>query len=241
MSILDGWFDEAAEASGGWAIGDREPYTADRDDAHAAAIYSLLEGEIMPLYYEGREQGVPVEWMRRVKRSLTYVSANFNCQRMVGEYRSELYEPAHRAFAEASRDGFQQPRERVIWRRNVAEKWPRVRIVDCCVEESSPVLTGTAVPLRATVELAGLAPGDLRVEAVVGRVGAEGELVDTQVLALGPLQQQGSQYLFGTDFVPLATGRLGCSARISPNHFDDPLSRPCNAPMKWAGESYGSR
>ncbi len=67
MSILDGWFDEAAEQTGGWPIGDREPYTADRDDAHAAAIYSLLESEIVPLYYEGREQGVPVEWMRRVK------------------------------------------------------------------------------------------------------------------------------------------------------------------------------
>src|SRR5262249_38869274 len=43
LSILDGWFDEAAENSGGWAIGDREPYSPDRDDAHAAAIYSLLE------------------------------------------------------------------------------------------------------------------------------------------------------------------------------------------------------
>jgi starch phosphorylase len=125
----------------------------------------------------------------------------------------------------------------VIWSRIVAEKWPRVRIVECSVGDQPAVLTGTAVPLRATVELAGLAPGDLRVEAVVGRVGAEGELADTQVLALNPMEQQGSQYLFGTDFVPLATGRLGCSVRISPNHFDDPLSRPCNAPMKWAGES----
>src|SRR5260370_4574181 len=43
VSVLDGWFDEAAEASGGWAIGDREPYSPDRDDAHAAGLYSLLE------------------------------------------------------------------------------------------------------------------------------------------------------------------------------------------------------
>ncbi|HEY1760253.1 MAG TPA: alpha-glucan family phosphorylase [Bryobacteraceae bacterium] len=244
LSILDGWFDEAAERTGGWPIGDREPYSPDRDEAHAAGLYSILEEEIVPMYYENREQGVPTEWMQRVKKSLEYVSSQFNCQRMVGEYRSELYEPAHQAFSEASRNAFEQPREWVIWNRNVAEKWPRVRILDCCVD-SSAVLAGTAVPLHATVELAGLAPGDLRVEAVVGRVGAEGELVDTQVLALDPVgpmepleqQQQRSQYLFGTDFVPLATGRLGCSARVTPNHFDDPLSRPCNAPIKWAGES----
>ena len=67
LSILDGWFDEAAEDSGGWAIGNREPYSPDRDEAHAAAIYSLLESEIVPVYYDGREQGVPGEWMERVQ------------------------------------------------------------------------------------------------------------------------------------------------------------------------------
>ncbi len=120
LSILDGWFDEAAEDSGGWAIGDREPYSPDRDDAHAAAIYSLLENEIVPLFYEGREQGVPVEWMPRVKQSLRYVSANFNCQRMVGEYRSQLYEPAHRGYESAVGNNFAAARDRVRWQHGVS-------------------------------------------------------------------------------------------------------------------------
>ncbi len=253
LSILDGWFDEAAELTGGWAIGDREPYSPDRDDAHASGLYSILENEIVPMFYENREQGVPMEWMQRVKQSLAYVSAHFNCQRMVGEYRFQLYEPAHRAFAEASRDGFALPRQRAQWSRGVAEKWPQVRIVDYGVDQGAgaeaAVLTGSAVSLRATVELAGLGPEDVRVEAVVGRVGAEGELADMQVLSLAPLEPPGThgtrgahgtretEVLFGTEFTPFATGRLGCSVRVSPNHFDDPLNRPCNAPLKWAGES----
>ena len=61
LSILDGWFDEAAEDSGGWAIGNREPYSPDRDEAHAAAIYSLLENEIVPMYYEARDEDVPTK------------------------------------------------------------------------------------------------------------------------------------------------------------------------------------
>jgi len=237
LSILDGWFDEAGEATGGWAIGDREPYSPDRDDAHASGLYSLLEDEIVPLYYENREQGVPVEWIRRVKQSLSYVSANFNCQRMIGEYRKELYEPAHQAFVEASAGAFRQPRELVSWNRFVAANWPQVRITECRVGDNSAVLAGTAVPVRATVELAGLAATDVRVEAVVGRVGAEGQLADTQVLALRPIEEQGTLVLFGMEFMPLATGRLGCSVRIGPNHFDDPLTRPCNMPLKWADES----
>ncbi len=85
LSILDGWFDEAAELTGGWAIGGREPYSPDRDDAHASGLYSILENEIVPMFYENREQGVPMEWMQRVKQSLAFVSTQFKIQRMVGE------------------------------------------------------------------------------------------------------------------------------------------------------------
>ena len=94
LSILDGWFDEAYETSGGWAIGEREPYSDDQDALHASAIYSLLENEIVPMFYENREQ-TPREWMRRVKQSLTHISPAFDCRRMVHEYMTELYEPAH--------------------------------------------------------------------------------------------------------------------------------------------------
>jgi starch phosphorylase len=235
ISILDGWFDEAAESSGGWAIGDRETYSAERDDAHAAAIYSLLESEIVPLYYGAREQGVPVEWMRRVKQSLKFVSANFNCQRMVGEYRTQLYEPAHRGHEIVVRDDYAVIRERAKWTRSVNEKWARVTFFDSGIGPDSVISAGSSVPLRAAVELAGLSPEDVRVEAVVGRVGVNGELEETQVLTLAPVEQRGSVFMFGRDFAPPTTGRLGYSLRVSPNHCDDPLNRPCNALMKWVG------
>jgi len=235
MSVLDGWFDEAAENSGGWAIGDREPYSPERDDAHAAGIYSVLEDEIVPMYYQSREQGVPAKWMLRVKQCLRYVSAHFNCQRMIQEYNSELYEPAHRAFDAMAADGFAAPREHVRWSHNVTQRWPEVNFVDAGIGPDSAVLTGSSLPLRARLDLAGLSPQDVRVEAVVGRVGAHGELEETQVLTLDPLEQHGNMFLFGRDFAPLATGRLGYSVRVTPNHCDDPLNRPCNAPLKWVG------
>ncbi len=236
FSVLDGWFDEAGELTGGWIIGDREPYSPDRDDAHASGLYSTLENEIVPLFYESREEGIPVEWMRRMKQSLAYISAHYSCQRMVSEYTSQLYVPAHQAFEEIRQDHFAPAKARARWTRAVAEKWPQVSILDYGMGLEGSVLSGTPVPLRASVNLAGLQPQDVRVEAVVGRVGAEGELADMQVLALDPIEQNGTSVLFGRDFTPFATGRLGCSVRVSPNHFHDPLNRPCNAPLKWAGE-----
>jgi starch phosphorylase len=174
--------------------------------------------------------------MRRMKQSLTFVSANFNCQRMVGEYRSQLYEPAHAAYVSVMRDHFAPARERARWNQNVTEKWPRVNFVTSTVRVDSAVLTGSPVPFRTSVDLAGLEPQDVRVEAVVGRVAASGELEETQVLTLAPLEQHGTVFTFGRDFSPFTTGRLGYSLRVTPNHYDDPLNRPCHALMKWAGE-----
>ena len=62
----------------------------------ALPLVLLLENEIVPMFYEHREQ-TPREWMRRVKQSLTYISPVFDCRRMVHEYMTELYDPAHQA------------------------------------------------------------------------------------------------------------------------------------------------
>ncbi len=237
LSILDGWFDEAYEISGGWAIGDREPYSEDQDEVHVRAIYSILENEIVPMYYQEREEGVPVDWMRRVKQSLMHLSPQFNSLRMVGEYMSQLYEPAHQAFLEMSKDGFQPARGRSKWNDQVVKVWDNVSFLEIGSAPDVSVLTGRPIPMRAVVNLAGLSPKDVRVEAVIGRVGANGNLEETQVMSLPAVEQQGDAYVFLKEFIPHQTGRLGYSLRISPNHYDDPLTRPCNALLKWSANN----
>jgi starch phosphorylase len=233
LSILDGWFDEAYEISGGWAIGDREMYSEDQDEVHSRAIYSTLENEIVPIFYTNREEGIPVEWVKRMKQSLMNLSPQFNCQRMVGEYLSQLYEPAHDAYRDVSADSFAPARQRAKWNDEVRNVWDSVRFVEMGAGISGSVMTGKPVPICAVVELAGLGPQDVRVEAVVGRVGVNGNLEETQVMTLPPTEQAGSAYVFMKEFVPNQTGRLGYSLRVSPNHYDDPLTRPCNALLKW--------
>ncbi len=233
LSILDGWFDEAYEVSGGWAIGDREPYSEDQDEIHASAIYSLLENEIVPLYYNDREEDVPVDWVRRMRQSLANLSPRFNSLRMVEEYRSQLYEPAHQAYRAIRQSGFASIRERMRWKSGVDRAWERVRFVETGPELEGTLLSGQALPLRTVADLGGLNAEDVRVEAVVGRVGINGQLEQTEVLTLPVVGKQGEAFVFARDYVPAHTGRLGFSIRISPNHSDDPLTRPCNSLIKW--------
>jgi starch phosphorylase len=233
VSILDGWFDEAYEHAGGWAIGEREPYSEDQDSLHAGAIYSLLENEIVPMFYEHRDQ-TPRDWIRRVKRSLAYISPNFDCRRMVREYMSELYDPANSAHARMCASGYNLARERAQWNARVREVWERVRFVEAGPGPGASLTSGRPVPVRAAIELAGLTASDVRVEAVFGRVDSNGHLEDTEVLTLPSVSQEGSVAVFCRDVVPERTGRLGYALRVSPNHFDDPITRPCTPLLKWS-------
>ena len=233
LSILDGWFDEAYETSGGWAIGEREAYTDDQDGLHASAIYSLLENEIVPMFYERREE-TPREWMRRVKMSLTHISPAFDCRRMVHEYMTELYEPAHSGHLRMRKGDYALSREKTRWNARVRDVWDRVRFVDGGPGPTGSLVSGRAVTVRAAIDLAGLAPGDVRAEVVIGRVDSNGHLEETEVIVLPFVEQQEAAAVFAKDIVPERTGRLGYALRVSPNHYDDPLTRPCASLMKWS-------
>ena len=87
--------------------------------------------------------------------------------------------------------------------------------------------------MRTSVDLAGLTPEDVRVEAIVGRIGSNGQLEETEILTLSPVEQKGTVFVFAKEFVPHQTGRLGFSVRVSTNHFHDPLTRPCHSLLKW--------
>jgi starch phosphorylase len=239
LSILDGWYDEAYESTGGWAIGDREPYSEDQDEIHARAIYSLLENEIVPMYYESRKHEGPSEWMRRVKQSIKFLSRQYNCRRTVEDYMSQLYDPAHSASLDVRRNGYEKVRQKAKWNADVLRVWDQVKFVEMGPSPDRAVISGHPIPVRVAVDLAGLAPNDVRVEAVVGRVGANGRLEDTEVLTLPAVEQRGSVYVFAKEILPQQTGRVGYSLRITPNHYDDPLARPCHPLLKWGTDSTG--
>ncbi len=238
LSVLDGWFDEVYEISGGWAIGDRVDYSEDQDDIHASTIYSTLENDIVPLFYQNQDsdEAIPVEWVRRMKTCMANITPRFSCGRMVAEYMSQLYQPSHALWLDVSQENFKEAREKTVWDARMNQNWNQIRFLDLGEGPADQVMSGSAVPLRATVDLGGLRPAEVRVEAVIGQVGVNGELQDTYTLALTPVEERGNAVTFQTEFTVQQTGRLGYSVRVSPNHFDNPLTRPCNSLLKWVSD-----
>jgi starch phosphorylase len=97
FSVLDGWWREGFNGRNGWAIGDDVDYDdhARQDEADARSLYNTLESEIIPLYYKSRpSDGLPGDWIARVKDAIRTLAPQFSTGRMLKEYVTDLYIPA---------------------------------------------------------------------------------------------------------------------------------------------------
>jgi starch phosphorylase len=164
------------------------------------------------------------------------ITPRFSAGRMVAEYMSELYQPAHKLWQTISAKDFEAARHKTVWDSRVSQSWDRIRFVEFGDGPKDAVMSGSSIPLRATVELAGLNPSEVRVEAVIGQVGVNGQLQGTYTLPLVPVEERGTSVVFANEFTVQQTGRVGYSVRVSPNHFDNPVTRPCNALLKWVSD-----
>lgn len=95
LSTLDGWWAEGYDGQNGWAI-PATPEGADGDAADAAALYDVLEREVVPSFYERDARGVPRRWVERMKHAIRTAGERFTAQRMVRQYVTEYYGPALR-------------------------------------------------------------------------------------------------------------------------------------------------
>jgi len=125
LSILDGWWPEGFDGENGWAIGSgtniADPDLADAADADA--LYDLLEREVVPLYYDRDEAGIPQGWLERAKDAIATITPAFNARRMVRDYVETFYAPASERAAEMAADDFAAASELASWRQRVQANW----------------------------------------------------------------------------------------------------------------------
>lgn len=223
LSILDGWWAEYAGDDYGWVIpsADAAGDAGERDALEASALYDLLEHRVATRYYDRDDDGVPVEWVRRVRQTLATLAPELGADRMVKEYVERLYRRAaeHAAIVEA--DGDRGARDLAAFDARVRTAWPNVHVthVESGGVESPHV--GDALNLRAYVELDGLAPDDVTVEVVYGRSRADETIEDVRRTPLEPDgQAEGSTRgrLYTGTVVLDRAGAFGYTVRVVPRH-----------------------
>ncbi|TQF67230.1 glycosyltransferase family 1 protein [Rhodococcus spelaei] len=221
LSIRDGWWDEMFDGENGWAIPTADGVSDEvrRDDLEANAMYDLLEQSVLPKFYDRGPGGVPVRWVEMVRHTLQSLGPKVLASRMVRDYTVDYYAPAARASRAVIADGYAGARQVAHYRERVDTAWPGVQVVqvDSAGLPDTPVI-GAELSLRAYVRLGGLDVADVTVQAVLGRVGADEELVD---LVTVPMTHAGSEDLgevfVATTPVPLS-GAVGYTIRVLPHH-----------------------
>ena len=234
VSTLDGWWDEAwhyAAAKGsfvGWAIGRGEKYeNADyQDQVEAAALYDLLESEIVPAFYERSADGLPRRWIAYMKSSIGTLSYSFNAQRMVKDYTADFYAGTHKKCQALIADGAQRARRLAAWLSRVECNWGNVRVETVEAVGDGEIRVGDQIRVRASVHLGNLTPEEVAVELYLGRLNADGQITSATSIAMNCLgQQNGGMHIYEAKEVPCErSGRIGYTVRVRPFHVDEARS-----------------
>ncbi|MDE7401962.1 MAG: alpha-glucan family phosphorylase [Muribaculaceae bacterium] len=174
FSVLDGWWYEGYRLAedAGWALTDKRTFTdqAQQDKLDAATIYSMLENEIVPLYFAKNSKGYSPEWIQYIKRSIGKIAPIFTMKRQLDDYISRFYEPEAKRFAKLAKSDYKLARDIVTWKENVASKWDHIEILSSEFHDESgsngAVRAGDRFNAKAVINTAGL--GDsIGVELVV--------------------------------------------------------------------------
>ncbi|WP_396905471.1 alpha-glucan family phosphorylase [Mycolicibacterium phlei] len=226
LSIRDGWWDEWFDGENGWEIPTAAGLDENRrDDLEAAALYDLLENSVAPKFYDRDERGVPTRWVEMVRHTLIALGPKVLASRMVREYTEKYYAPAAQSVRRTVQPGadgepFGAARDLAAYRLRVSQAWPDVRItdVDSYGLPDTPLL-GSELTLTATVQLAGLSPDEVTVQAVIGRVDDSDSLVDPVTIPMTHTggADGGSDVFTVTAPLPVA-GPVGYTVRVLPHH-----------------------
>ena len=134
FSVLDGWWYEGYRFNekAGWALTDKRTFTdqAQQDKLDAATIYSMLENEIIPLYFAKNSKGYSPEWIQYIKRSIGDIAPHFTMQRMIEDYIDRFYTPEAKRSAALRKDDCKLAREIVAWKEKVAAAWDGIKVFD---------------------------------------------------------------------------------------------------------------
>jgi phosphorylase/glycogen(starch) synthase len=190
MSILDGWWIEAHEIDerNGWAIGKGAMYPTQelQDEEDVVQIYRLLEGEVLPLFFDRGEDGVPRSWLEKVLINLRTIPPVFDTDRMVGEYMQRAYVPLGAAWFAMQRERFEAARGRSTRAQAIRKGFADVKILQAWVADVSSLRVGDTLDVRVEVDLGALTPEDVAVELVLGHAGPQRDLDKPIVLTLDP-------------------------------------------------------
>lgn len=224
ISIPDGWWCEAEDLGpNGWSIGKGETYETleMQDEVEADALYEILEQEAAPLFYARGVDGLPREWIDRMKCAIGTIGPMFNTYRMVQEYCDRFYVPCATRKLALIENHREKALALAAWKATIRHEWPHVRVtgVESGPTEGLPV--GANLMVTAQVHLAGLKSSDVLAEIYFGGVDTQGQIIGGEAAEMKCVKDLGDgNFRFEGAIHCEKTGSQGYTVRLIPSHPD---------------------
>jgi len=225
LSILDGWWVEGYSDDVGFKIGNGEEYenVETQDKLESEMLYTTLEREIIPLFYERNEIGLPSKWIAKMKATIHMAGKNFSSHRMAIDYTERFYIPAIKSAWRLSENDYALARDVTSWVKRMSESWEKIAIKDVEIPDVGGTLfVGQKFPIKIDVVLGSIDPKDVAVEIVSGRLNSQEQILDYKPAVANLAGGENGVYTFSGEVTCTESGRFGITARIVPKNENLP-------------------
>ncbi|MCM1005028.1 MAG: alpha-glucan family phosphorylase [Prevotella sp.] len=237
FSVLDGWWYEGYRFNekAGWALTDKRTFTdqAQQDKLDAATIYSMLENEIVPLYFAKNSKGYSPEWIQYIKGSIGDIAPHFTMKRQLDDYISRFYEPEAKRAHKLMTDNFKEARDIVAWKEDVASKWEQIQVLSANINEGelgAMPRSGSELVAKCTLDTKGLGKS-IGVELVINKL-VDGTRRFFGTKELKVVKEEGSVLTYELHYKLQEAGEFAFSFRMFPNNSKLP-HRQDFAYLRW--------
>lgn len=226
FSVLDGWWLEGYREKAGWALTEKRTYQNQeyQDQLDAATIYSILETEILPLYYDKNEAGYSEEWIKYIKNSISQIAPHYTMKRQLDDYYDRFYNKLAKRFHVLSANNYKKAKEIAAWKEEVADKWDSIEVVS--FEKSEELLqasiqSGKDYTITYVIDEKGLNDA-IGIELVTIFTDADGKEHVYSVEPFEVVKKEGTLYTFQATHSLSNAGSFKVAYRMYPKNPDLP-------------------
>ncbi|HJG89826.1 alpha-glucan family phosphorylase [Barnesiella viscericola] len=224
FSVLDGWWYEGYKEGAGWALTDKRTFQDQnqQDQLDAATIYSMLENQIVPLYFAKNSKGYSPEWIQYIKNSIAKIAPHFTMERMLHDYIDRFYMKEGKRTKLLKADHYAKAKEIAAWKEEFVSKWNDIEI--CSVSIPDGLLynphVGEEYEMTVVIDNKGLG-NCLGVELVIANV-EEGNTEPYKTIEMKPVQTDGTKVTYKLRYLLNDSGVFRYSFRMFPQNPDLP-------------------
>ena len=213
ISELDGWWAEAYRPEIGWAIGDGREHGEDVawDATEVESLYTLLEQQVVPEFYDRDAQGLPSRWLERVRESMATLTPEFSASRAIREYTNDHYLPAAAGYNARSANEGKLGADLLQWQRSITEQWGTLGFSDVTSETKDGQHRFQIGVVPGSVD-----PNQFRVELYAGPTGESG--AKPEILAACKSSSGPSGTILYSVYCPAKRPATDYTARLVPSH-----------------------